>query len=174
MSCLYLEINVGWAFTVAQLYILDIPDSGCYARLLCRLFANASNVHRVFVSIVYTYAAVHSICVLTHIWCGHWIFSMQLLYLAVSFINMSVYVCVRDPIGCSFLHPLSACIILVFRFDRRVHFGCCLLVFFFIEVINDWKAALKIRIMSFELVFCKWIEQTLIHFVISFKISFKA
>lgn len=132
MSCLYLEINVGWAFTVAQLYILDIHDSGCYARLLYRLFANVSNVHRVFVSIVYTYAAVHSICVLTHIWCGHWIFLMQLFYLAVSFISMSVCVCVSVCMRFSwmlFFTPAECLHYTGFSFRQKSSF-LLLLIFF--------------------------------------------
>lgn len=48
VCCLYLEINVGWAFTVAQLYIFGYTDDSLLVAMLLffYLFANASNVHK--------------------------------------------------------------------------------------------------------------------------------
>lgn len=120
--CLYLDINVGRAFTVAQLYILDAHDAIvavlffhiCICLRMQVTFTQSTRVNSVYMSCSF------NLCFDTHLVWPLNIFSMQLFYLSVSFVCVDIFN--ATSAGCSFLRPLCACMdTLVFRFDRRVY-----------------------------------------------------
>lgn len=154
LCCLYLEINVG-RHLLWHNCIFWIQDSGSGYAFQLSICLRMQVTFLVFVSIVCIYSILYWF-IQSVFWhtlvCPLNIFNAIILSLYSEFYVYSIRCKCCCRCGCSFLCPL-VCI------RRWIQKSLLFLFFISFEVISMAWAALRIRIMSFEIGFLKWIGE---------------